>query len=338
MAETYSTVSIARFIQSNFKTDREKFRAIYTWVTTNIEYDTDSMYAINWNRGREAKITEALRRRKGVCENYAAIFNDISVKSGLFSFVVDGYTKQAGTLDKSGHSWCAVHLDGEWLLCDPTWDKDARTDPNYFLASPSWFIESHMPFDPMWQLLDHPISHPEFYRGITGSKKDRAFFNVADSIKAFSLLGELQRLEATALRMSRAGQINEMVRNRIAYTKMQIGIIYEEKDMNLYNAAVADFNRASTVFNYFVQYRNNQFLPAKTEAEIYALLDPVAATISSAWQKISGIGKEVPNYQYDPGELRNRLDGLRQRVQEQKEFLKRYYASSDAEKKMMFYK
>jgi hypothetical protein len=272
------------------------------------------MYVINWKKGREAIITEALRRRKGVCENYAAIFNDIAVRAGLTSFIVEGYTKQSGRIDRAGHTWCAVNLDGEWFLCDPTWDKDAGTNPNYFLAHPTSFIVSHIPFDPMWQLVNNPVSHDDFYYGITRSKKNKVFFNFRDSIKAFSQLSELKKLEATVARMNHPGHLNELLRNQIAYTNMLIAIAYEEQDMNLYNSAVADLNKAAAVFNNFVQYRNNRFNPAKTDAEINALLEPATAFIYSALQKTDGIGKVIINHQYDPAILRNRINSLGQRV------------------------
>jgi len=326
--ETNSTISIARFIRTNFKTDAEKFRGIYTWVTRNIKYDTDSMYSINWSRGGEAKITDALRRRKGVCENFAAIFNDIANKSGLISFVVDGYTKQSGRPDRSGHSWCAVNLNGEWLLCDPTWDKDAQTNYNYFLVSPATIIESHMPYDPMWQLLNYPYTHKEFYQGYRGSVKGMDFFNFADSIKAYSKLDDVKRFEAKVLRMKNAGLPNEMVNNHLDYTNMKISIFYENNDMNFYNGAVADFNNAVAVFNKFIQHRNDPLVLAGADKGLIDSLNHVTASINSAYQKIEEIGKVVPNHQYDPALLRSRLDALKIKVEEQKVFLRKYNLTS----------
>ena len=104
-----STGDIARYVNAHFDSESAKVRAIYAWVTTNIKYDKDSANVINSGINPEAKITFALRRRKGVCENFAAIFNDICLKAGLTSFVVSGYTKQSGTVDKTGHSWCCIH-------------------------------------------------------------------------------------------------------------------------------------------------------------------------------------------------------------------------------------
>jgi len=324
-ALTVNTSSIADYIQSHFNTDLEKYRAIYTWVASSIKYDTDSMYIINWSQGGEAKITEALRRRKGVCENFAAIFTDIANKCGLVSFVIEGYTKQNGRLDKSGHSWCAVKLKDKWLLCDPTWDKDSPVKTSYFLVNPADLITTHMPFDPMWQLLEYPLDHYEFYRGWLTPRQAHNPFNYADSIKAYSRQGELQRLESSAIRMNYSGKLNEMMTNRIAYTNMKIAIIYEEIDMNLYNDAVADFNKAMESFNEFIKHRNNQFLPPRPQTEINQLLQTADDAITTALIKTKEIGKVVENYQYDPSVLINRLNALSLRVDEQKEYLINYF-------------
>ena len=131
-SQTNSTEGIARYIQSHFESEENKARAIYAWVTTNLRYDKDSANIINSGIDHNAIITVALRRRKGVCENFAAIFNDISVKAGLTSVVVNGYTKQAGTIDRTGHSWCAAFIDKNWHLYDPTWDVGNSADSEIF--------------------------------------------------------------------------------------------------------------------------------------------------------------------------------------------------------------
>jgi hypothetical protein len=325
-SETVNTTSIARYINSNYKDDREKFDAIYSWVTSNIKYDTDSMFEINWNKGGEAKITEALRRRKGVCENYTAIFNDVVNKCGLISFVVDGYTKQGGKIEKAGHSWNAVDLKGQWLLCDPTWDKDAGIYPNYYMVDPDQFIKTHMPFDPMWQLLNLPVSHAQFYRDSTGNR-NKNNFNFSDSIIAFTQLSEVKQLEASAARISRYGILNDLIKNRVAYTNMLIGIMYEDMDMKYYNSAVADFNLATLLFNEFVLYRNNEFVLSKN-ADIYnLLLDSSEIKIISAQKKIKEIGRIIPNNQYDTEDITYNLENLLKKIKEQQIFMKNHFVN-----------
>jgi hypothetical protein len=336
-AETVTTTAIANYINHHFSTEKEKFRAIYSWVTANIRYNTDSMYSINWGADETARVTTALRRRKGVCENYAAIFNDIALKTGLTSSVVTGYTKQNGTIVRTGHVWCAVLVDNKWFFCDPTWDEGFRGNARYFLITPEDFIETHFPFDPLWQLLPYRVTENDFARGFTMKKADAPLINFEDSIQAFLKLPPLEQLEAAAIRMQAAGVKNELQNNWLAYTKMKIAIVHGENDMELYNGAVADLNKATGIFNAFIQYRNNHFTPAKPDAEINSMLDPIATNILAAWEKINYMGKKVQNFQYDTGGLSERLVKLTARVQEQKDFLKRYFASNVADRGKLFY-
>ena len=336
-AETNSTLSISKYILVNYKTDREKLLAIYSWVTNNIRYDTDSMYVINSARNPEARITEALRRRKGVCENFAAIFNDIAVKCGIISYEVSGYTKQYGSVDKTAHTWCVVQLDKKWLFCDPTWDVGFSKNARYFLVTPAVFIGSHMPFDPLWQLLDHTVSHREFYTGNVDSKKDEPFLNFNDSVNAYLQLNELQQLESAANRIRRSGIANELVKTRLTWLQMEISIIYQEKDMNIYNAAVADLNKANIIFNEFVQYRNSRFIPLKPDLTIRSMLSPVDDLLWAAYKKLDLLDASAVNFQYDTGLLRDKLDHLTRRLREQKDFLKRYFDTAPAEREQLFY-
>jgi hypothetical protein len=252
--------------------------------------------------------------------------------------VVNGYTKMGGSVDWRGHSWCAAYIDKEWLLCDPTWDAGYSASAHYFLISPSQFIETHIPFDPLWQLQEHPITNKEFRQGFTHSKKDAPVFNYMDSVTAFLHADTLRQMESISRRMKQAGLDNEDLRTWYAYNEMKIYIVYQEKDMNVFNSAVADLNKAKTLFNDFIQFRNNHFQPAKPDAAISTLFDSVENRLSSACKKMDDIGTKVENYQYDTDGLKNNLDALSARVKEQRVFLKRYFASSVAEREKLLYK
>jgi hypothetical protein len=334
--ETNSATSISSYINANFKTERERVRAIYTWVITNIRYDKDSMYPINWSLEHEEKIATTLRRRRGVCENFASLFSEIAAKSGFPSFVVSGNATEQGA-SRSGHSWSAVYLERQWYLCDPTWDYNYPDNTRYFLVSPAEFIGSHMPFDPLWQLLEHPVSGQQAGQR-PGSRKEQPGTTIADSALAFLQLDSLQRLEVSAQRIKQAGIENERQKNWLAYNQMKIAGIYGEKDMNLYNSAVADLNKANGIYNNFVEYRNNLFVPAKPDEQIRSLLDPIGRLISSANQKLEQIGKAVENFQYDTGDIKERLSRLSSRVRDQKEFLNRYLATAPLARERLFYK
>ncbi|MBI3520167.1 MAG: transglutaminase domain-containing protein [Bacteroidetes bacterium] len=96
---TKTTDQIASYINSNFITDKDKSRAIFIWVASSIQYDIDNMFALNFYENKNDKITKPLKTRKGICENYASLFTDICIKSGLKSYVIEGYTKQNGFAD-----------------------------------------------------------------------------------------------------------------------------------------------------------------------------------------------------------------------------------------------
>ncbi len=336
VAKTFSTSDIADYVKQNFTIDREKLLAIYTWVASNIKYDTDSANVINMGLDPEAKITAALRRRRGVCENYAAIFNDICLRTGLTSFIVDGYTKQNGMIDKTGHSWCAVFVENTWLLCDPTWDEGTG-NTNFFLSEPSVMIETHMPFDPLWQLLNHPVSHRMFYTGNVYPDNNQPYINYADSVNAYIKLDSLQRLKSTAFRIEQSGLYNNMVKNRHDQTKMNIEIIREDKDVDLYNSSVEDLNISTNIYNKFIEYRNQQFMPATTDNALQALLDGVDARLSSAHKKLDGIAKTEASFKFSTDAIRERLDALAVRVNVQKDFLKAYLNTASANRQSLFY-
>lgn len=336
-SETYSTSSIANYIQRNFNTDKDKLRAIYTWITTNIRYNKDSMYYKFWGEDPERKLSSILKTRKGVCENYASLLARIATKCGIQVYVVNGYTKIGGTVNWRGHSWCAVNIDNEWLLCDPTWDAGYAANPHYYLISPGEFIETHMPFDMLWQLQEHPVSNREFRQGFIHSGNSNAVFDFKDSLNSYLRLDTLQQMEAISRRMKQAGLENDDLRSWYAYNEMKIFIVYQEKDMNVFNSAVADLNKAKHSFNEFIQFRNNHFQPLKTDAAIIALFDTIEIRLSAAYQKLNKIGTKVENYQYDTDGLKNNLDALSKRVKEQQFFLKRYFASSIAEREKLLY-
>ena len=332
-AETFSTAAIANYVQLNFSTSEEKLRAIYKWITAYIRYNKDSMYFSNWGGDPEIKMASVLRKRKGVCDNYAALFTNIVLKCGIQSVVVSGYTKFGGTINRSGHSWCAVEVEKQWLLCDPTWDAGFTNAATWFLKLPEDFIETHIPFDPLWQLLPFPLTHAQFRKGSSPVKTDDKVYHIADSVKAFLQFDTLQQLEAAAQRMQKAGFDNEQLKTWHDYYKMKIAIVYQEQDMQLYNAAVNARNNARKLFNDIVQYRNNNFTPLKPVKEVKILFDSIEIYLDSAQTFIKNIGKVVENYQYNTDELLINLNRLSARLKEEKTFLSAIQQQNKRDKK-----
>lgn len=318
--QTYSTDSIALYINNHFDSAGEKIRAVYTWIIHNIKYSKDSMFHFNkWGIDPEINMNAILRRRKGVCENYAALYSSILIKCGVQAVAVTGYTNLPGNDYWNGHGWVAVQLDKEWYLCDPTWDA-GYASYMYFLVPPGEFIRSHMPFDPLWQLLEHPITHNNFKRGNFSIIKNTPVFHYKDSVIHYLQSDTLQQMEAASRRIRAAGIENNDQQTWYTYNQMKVHIIHQEENMQLFNEAVADLNQAKKIYNELVLYRNNNFTPAKTPIETGNMFFSIENLITGALQKMEGIGKKAENYQYNTDSLKENLRELAAKTKAQKDF------------------
>jgi hypothetical protein len=119
---------------------------------------------------------------------------------------------------------------------------------------------------------------------------------------------------------------------------MNIAIIAGEQDMQLYNGAVDNLNTATDIFNAFVHYRNNGFIPQKPDAVIRTVLEPIGLLIAEANKKLDGIGLLAENFQYNTEGIRKQLHSLGKRCEEQKAFLKKYLAAAPQERPQLFYR
>lgn len=181
-----------------FESEKEKARAIFIWLTDNIDYDIAKFKRQQSNPKREkifansrAELEEIRRKKhhdmakkafrtgKGVCEDYSYLFQFMCEHIGIEAEFIPGYGRfSPSTINKmhrgSNHAWNAVKLEGNWYLLDATWaagSTDIRAGKfkkeykeGLFMTPPERFILSHFPDDPAWQLLDDPVQLDEFIR------------------------------------------------------------------------------------------------------------------------------------------------------------------------------
>ena len=83
VSSTTSIEAIAKYINANFKTESDKIRAVFYWTASNISYDVPGMYDVNFNETVPEKIAKTLKTKKGVCNHYAEVFNELSQKVDL---------------------------------------------------------------------------------------------------------------------------------------------------------------------------------------------------------------------------------------------------------------
>lgn len=318
-----NAASFADYAFKKFDNDLDRFSFVYDWICRNVNYDTDSALYFNWSATHDNKIEATLRRKKGVCENYASLLADISGRMFIPAYVVHGFpARRTGSVDDS-HAWVAVNMNNDWLLCDPTWDATGNDKRKYFLSSPQQFIDTHIPFDPMWQLLERPL-----YLNYNGKEK----YNYRDSIAAFLRQDSLQQLLSTQQRIKQSDIRNNMSNNWERLNNMNIAIIAGEKDEQLYNEAVKLYNDALRSYNSFIAFRNNGFRPTLTDDKVNAMLSPVGDLLKQANERIRKLGSIRENFQYDPSQLSAQMEALQVKTEKQQQFL-REYLSADAKQK-----
>src|SRR5262249_47757666 len=159
---------LAAYLMRPARTERDKARAIYRWVTDRIAYDVDG-YMLGKRGDNTAE--GAFRTRKVVCEGYANLFERLCRHAGLEAVNLLRVARGPGLGDpldvtRPNHAWNAVRLDGRWHLLDATWGAgspgpmgayDKQFEEFFFLTPPDLFVFSHYPMDPQWQLLSPAV-------------------------------------------------------------------------------------------------------------------------------------------------------------------------------------
>ena len=105
--------------------DVEKEWQLYKRVILSGSYNVQAQ----WDGYAEDNWTAygILMNGKGVCESYSEAFQILCYSVGINCTGVVG----------GGHKWNAVCLDGEWYMCDPTWDDPVGNLP--FMAFHKYF-------------------------------------------------------------------------------------------------------------------------------------------------------------------------------------------------------
>jgi hypothetical protein len=81
----------------------------------------------------------------------------------VIGYAIDEFPCQIEEFAYCDHMWNCCRIDGSWYLIDLTWDsstwrKTQSVDSLEFLVEPEIFIEDRIPANPMWQLIERPVS------------------------------------------------------------------------------------------------------------------------------------------------------------------------------------
>ena len=107
--------------------------------------------------------------------------------------------------------------------------------------------------------------------------------------------------------------------------------------MNLYNVAAADYNKGINEFNDFINYRNQRFIPMKTDPEIQNMIDIADNQLKDAKAKLVQIINPDANTLNLVQQLTKSIDDAATHVTEQEDWLKEYFSKRKSGRKSMFY-
>jgi transglutaminase/protease-like cytokinesis protein 3 len=185
---------LANQIKKDFKTDLEKARATFFWLTQNIRYNLKEYYNPKPRRFRIEFSSEAEKNKKlqaikyqlvanmfqnktGVCEEYAQAFKILCDLLNIESEVIKGYVRNnpneiGSTSNAVNHAWNAVKIDGNWVILDATWAAGYNSgsqwvrefNPYFFDIPKDKIFKSHYPEETIWVLRFGRMTLQDFYK------------------------------------------------------------------------------------------------------------------------------------------------------------------------------
>lgn len=122
------------------KSDYEKVKAIYNYMTANISYD----YANLNDEAYELKYTAyaALINKTSVCQGYATLFYRMACEYGIDARVIAGISLN-NKGNKERHAWNIVKLGDKYYDLDATWDSTWDADK----SKHDFFLKGDASFD-----------------------------------------------------------------------------------------------------------------------------------------------------------------------------------------------
>lgn len=165
-SDEYSQINAkAKEITSGCTTDREKAFAINKWVAENIYFDYDNFLHSKPRPSCDA--VDVFNSQVTVCEGYAALMNAMCHAVGVPCRQILGQivtsssyfmpNETAPLLNEGGHAWVEIYVDGQWYMCDPTWDSRNKYEygekeynpsvDDYFCTDIKTFSKTHYTID-----------------------------------------------------------------------------------------------------------------------------------------------------------------------------------------------
>lgn len=343
---TNSTAAIANYIASKYSSPDEKIRAVFYWTAANINYDVANKLALQQEQTLEERIAKTLQSRKGVCKNYAEVFNDLANKLAIKTVIIRGYTKQFGAVGNIPHAWCASKIGNKWYLFDPTWSAGyvdhgrfkKRIKDRYYKVQPEEMIATHMPYDYLWQFLSSPLNNTEFTTGKLVSTSAKIYFDFEQEIAKQETQTEEQQLIASSARIRENGITNAMIAEVLTYNANKVSYLREQQSLQNLNVIFKKYHEGVTELNQFIAYKNKQFKPVKKDVVLKNMILSPYDKLLWCQKTLGSIGMLSEANRDAVIRLENSLKAAIQMTSEHKNFVFQYVNKPPNSREKMFYK
>jgi sulfur transfer complex TusBCD TusB component (DsrH family) len=315
--------NISQYLTKDLTSDKEKIRAIYIWIAHNINYNLNLIKQQKRYNSTDEIISEALKTRSGVCQHYSELFNAMCQSIGIESYVVVGYTINNERIDNLSHAWNAVLLDSVFYEIDVTWasgfyDKDKyihKFRDEFFLIEPQKFIKTHIPFDPIWQFLNNPISHFDIENKDYSKLKTDANYLFQDSINLYLKQSKIDALKNSNRRISNFGITNELIKRQLKENLFQIVNIE-------YNVAIDTLNFGVNNFNSYISIKNKGFKNSDVDLfQIKELLLNANNAINEATKILSKLQTDNSDLKKMIFEAKNKMPNMLKNLERENKFI-----------------
>lgn len=153
-----------------YRSDVQRLRAIFTWVSERICWEEDFDGQVDTRR--------VVQSRRGCAEEYAVLTCEMCMAVGIKCEVIRGYLKtpgeipETGIMPRSNHWWNAVLIENEWRMMDcclasPSNPRRSSyssagssvADFFWFLTRPTELCWTHIPEHHSQQHICPPVAH-----------------------------------------------------------------------------------------------------------------------------------------------------------------------------------
>jgi transglutaminase-like putative cysteine protease len=115
--ENSAAVIKARALTKGIKSDSEKVKVIYNYITKNYTYDYAKAKTVS--TGYFPVVDEIFESKTGICYDYSSLFAAMLRSVDVPTKLVKGYSTATKT---TYHAWNEVFVDGTWKIVDTTVD------------------------------------------------------------------------------------------------------------------------------------------------------------------------------------------------------------------------